>query len=208
MAVERKEGMSNEFPASHWLDVLKSTETADARWKEAVAALTAMGLRTVPALIDATGNEHPEVRRGAAKALHQTGPAIIPFLMKALRHENSLVREAAARGLYGFAPQAQRAIPALNDALKDSDAFVRQWVATALSSMAHHHGPIVKVAVPGLADLLTDEDFMVREWSAHALGFIGPDAVDALPALEAALGDDESSVKEAVADAIRRIKKE
>jgi HEAT repeat protein len=110
--------------------------TADDRWKEAVAALTVMGLRAVPALIDATGHEHPEVRRGAGTALHQIGPAIIPFLMKALRHEKSLVREAAARGLYGFAPQAQQAIPALTDALKDSDAFVRQWVATALSSMA------------------------------------------------------------------------
>jgi HEAT repeat protein len=66
----------------------------------------------------------------------------------------------------------------------------------------------VKVAVPGLAGLLKDEDFMVREWSAHALGFIGPAAVGALPALEAALHDDDSSVKEAVVDAIRRIKKE
>lgn len=171
---------SDNLPASHWLEMLATTETADERWKESVTALTSMGLLAAPALINATGHEHTEVRRGASTALHNIGPAIIPFLMKALKHENSLVREAAARGLYGFAPQAQKAIPALTDALKDSDAFVRQWVTTALQNLAHHFGPVVKVAVPGLADLLKDKDFMVREWAAHALGTIGAAAGAAL----------------------------
>jgi HEAT repeat protein len=199
---------SGDFPASHWLEVLKTTETADRQWKKAVNALAAMGLRAVPALIKATAHDNIEVSRGASKARHQIGPATLLFLMKALKHENSLVRETAARGLYGFAPKAQKAIPALTEALKDSDAFVRQWVATALGNLAHPFGPVVKVAVPGLADLLKDEDFMVRGWSAYALGFIGPAAEDALPALEAALHDDDSSVKETVADAIQRIKKD
>jgi HEAT repeat protein len=196
----------DNLSASDWLEALKTTETADRRWKRAVRALTAMGLPVVPALIEAMGDDHPEVSRGAGKALHKIGPAIIPFLIKALRHDNWLVREGAARGLYGFAPKAQKAIPALTDALKDSDTFVRQWAATALGNLAHHFGPVVKVAVSGLAGLLKDRDFVARECSAHALGFIGPAALDALPALEAALSDDDLSVKEAVADAIRRIK--
>jgi len=37
-----------------------------------------MGLRVAPALIDATGDDHPEVRRGASQALSKIGPAIIP----------------------------------------------------------------------------------------------------------------------------------
>ena len=185
------------------------TETADDRWKEAVAALAGMGLLAVPALIDATGDDHPEVRRGANTALRQIGPAIIPFLVKALRHEKSLVRESAARGLYGFAPQAQKAIPALTDALKDSDASVRQWVADRTREIwPITSGRSSRCPSQDWPDLLNDVDFMVREWSAHALGFIGPAAEDALPALEAALHDDDSSVKEAVADAIRRIKKD
>src|ERR1051325_3545377 len=181
--------------ASHWLDILKATETADRQWKQAVNALAAMGLRAVPALIDATGDDNPEVRRGASTALHKIGPATIPFLIKALRHDTPTVRESAARGLYGFAPKAQQAIPALTDALQDSDAFVRQWVATALQNLAHHFGPIVKGAVPGLADLLKDDDFMVREWAAHALGSIGAAAELAVPALQEALNDEVSSVK-------------
>jgi HEAT repeat protein len=165
-----------------------------------------MGLPVVPALIGAMGDDHPEVRRGAGKALHQIGPATIPFLIKALRHDNRRVREAAARGLYGFAPKAQKAIPALTEALKDSDAFVRQWVATALENLASIFGPVLKVAVPGLTDLLKDDDFMVREWAAHALGSIGDSAKAAIPELkEVALGDVEPSVKEAAASALDEI---
>src|SRR5206468_1926159 len=100
-----------------------------------------------------------------------------------------------------------QAIPALTGALKDADAFVRQWVATALESLARYFGPILKVAVPGLTDLLKDEDFVVREWAAHALGSIGAAAKSAKPALEAALEGAGPSVKEAVASALRDIQK-
>jgi HEAT repeat protein len=50
----------------------------------------------------------------------------------------------------------------------------------------------LEVAIPGLAELLRDEDFMVRMWAAHALGSIGPTAALAVPALEAALDDEDS----------------
>jgi HEAT repeat protein len=194
--------------ASAWLEALKTTEKADRRWKRAVSALAAMGLPVVPALIGATGDDHPEVRRGAGTALHKIGPAIIPFLMKALRHDNSLVREGAARLLYGFAPKAQQAIPALCEALRDSNAFVRQYVVAALGNLAYHFGPILKVAVPGLTDLLKDDAFVVRQWAAHALGSMGANAKAAIPALQAAaLEDVESTVKEAAASALGRIQK-
>jgi len=196
---------SREYSASHWLGVLKTTQTADRRWKKAVTALTSMGLRITPALIHATGDEHPEVRRGAAQALHKIGAGIIPFLMKALKHENSAVREAAARGLYGLAADAQTAIPALIDALGDADPLVRQWVATALQNLANHFGSILKPAVPALTHLLKDADALVRQWAAHALGAVGAEAHAASAALKAALKDDEPSVQEAAAQAIKEI---
>jgi HEAT repeat protein len=194
--------------ASAWLEALKTTETADRRWKRAVRALTAMGLPVVPALIEATGDDHPEVRRGASTALRKIGPAIIPFLIKALRHDNWLVRQTAARGLYGFAPKAQQAISSLCEALQDSHPFVRQYVVAALGNLAYSFGPILKVAVPGLTDLLKDDDFVVREWAAHALGSIGASATAAIPALKAAAtGDAEPTVKEAAASALGEIQK-
>jgi HEAT repeat protein len=198
----------DQLSANDWLEALKTTETADRRWKQTVRALTAMGLPVVPALIEATGDDHPEVRRGAGAALHKIGPAIIPFLMKALRHDNWLVRKEAALLLYGFAPKAQQAIPALCEALRDPDAFVRQWVATALERLASIFGSILKVAVPGLTDLLKDDDFVVREWAAHALGSIGASAKAAMPALKGvAMEDVEPTVKEAAASALGQIQK-
>src|SRR4051812_34525428 len=83
------------LPASHWLGALKTAETADRQWNNAVIALASMGLRVVPALIEATGSDHPEVRRGASQALNKIGPATVPFLIRALEHENHAVRQAA-----------------------------------------------------------------------------------------------------------------
>ena len=198
---------SGDYSASHWLEVLRTTEIADRRWKKAVKSLTEMGLRAVPALIEAEGDDNQTVCIGASKALQQIGPATVPFLIKALRHENPRIREIAARGLYGHAPNAQKAISALTDALQDSDAFVRKWIAVALEALAYHFGPILKVAVPGLSDLLKDEDWAVREWAAHALGSIGTVADAALPALQSALEDEEPVVRQAAAEALSKIQK-
>lgn len=198
---------SDRSPASQWLEALKKTKTADRQWKQAVGALSAMGLRVVPALIEATGDEHPAVRHGAGKALQSVGPTIVPFMVKALKHDNSLVRVTAAIMLYGFAIDAQIAIPALIDSLHDSDAFVRQWAATALERLAHYFGPIVKLAVPKLAGLMQDQDSVVRVWAAHALCSIGAAANSAVPALERALNDEDSWVREAAAMALQSIQK-
>jgi HEAT repeat protein len=194
--------------AGGWLEALRATETAGRRWGRAVSALAAMGLPAVPALIEATGDDHPGVRRGAIAALHQIGPATVPFLVKALRHDKWSVREAAARGLYGLAPQARQAIPALCEALRDADALVRQWAAAALGKVAYTFGPVLKVAVPGLTDLLGDDDSGVREWAARALGSVGAPAKAAIPALEEAAAEDaEPSVREAAAGALGQIRK-
>jgi HEAT repeat protein len=172
-----------------------------------VNALTRMGLRIAPVLIDAMGDDHPEVRRGAGHALHKLGPATVPFLIRALKHEKADVRERAARGLYDLAPHAQKAIPALTEALNDTDPFVRQWAVVAVGDLGYHFGPVLKVAVPGLAALLKDEDFTVREWAAMALGSIGAAAHAAIPALrEAANGEDEW-LKKAAVSSLREIER-
>lgn len=67
---------SDGFSVSHWLEILTTTQTADRQWKEAVKSLTEMGLRAVPVLIEATGDDNPEVRRGASQALHEIGLAM------------------------------------------------------------------------------------------------------------------------------------
>ena len=190
---------------SYWLRKLRKTETAEPTWKEAVAALVSIGEPAIPALIEAAGDESRSVRTGASTALRKMGPAKLPFLIKALKHENRKVREAAAQGLYGLGPEAAEAIPDLTEALQDTDAFVRQWAATALERIAHSLGPAVSIAVPGLIDLLREGDYMVREWAAHALGSIGSSAEAAIPSLTEALLDDVPSVRDAASDALDKI---
>jgi HEAT repeat protein len=52
---------------------------------------------------------------------------------------------------------------------------------------------------------LGDPGMIVRETAADALGYIGPRALSAVPALTAALGDPDADVREAAARALRAI---
>lgn len=191
----------------HWLEVLKTTETGDQQWNEAVKELSSLGLGAIPALIEAMGNENPDVRRGASRAIRSNGPAIIPFMIKALRNNNDRIRESATQMLYGLAPDARNAIPALTETLGDPNQFVRQWAATALERMGHLFGPLLNVAIPGLVKLLRDDDYVVRTWAAHAIGSIGNHAESAIPALENAKNDEDSDVAEAATEAIEAIRR-
>jgi HEAT repeat protein len=63
-----------------------------------------------------------------------------------------------------------------------------------------------KKAVPLLAEALTHEREFVRIEAAMALGKLGKAAASALPALEAATADHSEAVRDAVAEAIQKIK--
>ena len=73
-------------------------------------------------------------------------------------------------------------MPALLEALKDSDAGVRRSAAEALDGMRRK----AKSAVPALVQALKDSDVGVRRSAAYALVAIGPDA-KVVPALVEAL---------------------
>ena len=69
-----------------------------------------------------------------------------------------------------------RVVPALRNALHDSDPWVRQMAMRAVQKI----GPGASAAVPDLvAQLATAEDWV----AAGALGSIGPEAKAAVPAL-------------------------
>lgn len=91
-----------------------------------------------------------------------------------------------ALGLLG--PAAIDAVPALFEALKDTDASLRYWAALAL-------GEIDAVAIPVLIKALSDTDFCVRWGAASALGQFGPVAKDAVPALVERLNDSHEYVR-------------
>lgn len=82
-------------------------------------------------------------------------------------------------------PGAAPALPELVRALNDAVEYVRVPAADALGAM----GPAGRAAVRPLAErlLVKDEQGMTLVSVATALGNIGPDAREALPALEKTL---------------------
>jgi len=84
------------------------------------------------------------------------------------------------------------AIPALLNALKDSDPEVRQIVANAFGTI----GKASKLAIPALADLLSnDKEVKVRRSAAVALLGLGQLSISELPALRKAMKDSDKIVR-------------
>jgi HEAT repeat protein len=133
------------------------------------------------------------------------------------KHEK--LRIAAIQVLGLFLPEAAVAVPDLVDALLDGDQLVRWHTACALGQI----GPAAKAAVPALIDVLRSKPAAcndavrtapgvltlppgaVQVMAAGALGRIGPDAIDAVPALVEALDDRDPDLRFAAAGALEGI---
>ena len=112
---------------------------------------------------------------------------------EAFRRDTALKR----RLVEAFGAAGAPAVPALIQALGDSNSAVRAVAAWALGDLGDPR------AVPALIQALGDSDRDVRRAAAEALGAIGdPQAV---PALIKALGDSDRAVRRAAAEALVKI---
>jgi HEAT repeat protein len=160
----------------------------------------------------------------------------VPALVDALKRGEVEVRKAAANlFLQLSADEYRSAVPALTEALKDPDGYVRFRSAVALM----HVGPEARAALPALSAMLKDEwgtnrqwaavaagmigkqkelipplreglktpsDGALRRYAAQALGRLGPEAEAAAADLTGALKDGDEGVRTAAADALKRIR--
>jgi hypothetical protein len=147
-----------------------------------------------------------------ANVFFYIGSNSIPDAMALMKHHSPTVRRSAAWGISALRRQsraANQAIPALIEALSDSDRMVRFDAALSLVEM----GPDASNAVPALGKVVAysgvgpqkNELFYVRAIAARALGKIGPVASNALPALKAALVEPSPYLRGVAAVAIWRI---
>jgi len=106
------------------------------------------------------------------------GPAAIPALTDVLKvkHEQS---RFVAEALGNMGPEANAAVPQLQELLDDKDGLVRQAAAEALGKI----GVVAQTAIPQLTKLLHDEDLHIRVAAADALGKMGPEAKTAVAPL-------------------------
>lgn len=150
------------------------------------------------------------IRTEAVEALSQhIGPHAglqIGALVEALRDELPSVRLGATRALAELGPRGFPAIPGLIHLSQwDHDPAVRVHAAVAIWKIDRRD----RIAVPVLVRSLREPDECLRWVAADCLGDIGADAVDAAPALQAALKDTYRTplVKQALELARERIER-
>src|ERR1700741_2536070 len=113
----------------------------------------------------------------------------------ALKSSDSLERRLAAHALAEIGRTAREAaVPALTEALRDSESFVRVWAAAALARVE----PENPDAIPALIAGTRDGIYFVRSLAAWHLGRLGPrhpGIEAAVPELRELLNDNDPSTR-------------
>lgn len=182
----------------------------------AVAVIRQMGPKAKEIIGDLAlelKDDDPQHRREAAFALAAIGPDAkdaTPFLIEVLTNdEEPSVRHAAIYAIGKIGPDAAAAKDALSKNMESDDKFTKMASVWALLQIQPTDKAIHVVALPLLIGAVENAEIdRVRYEAAAALGNIGAAALPAVPVLEkAAANDDSSMVREAAKEAIEKIKK-
>ena len=151
----------------------------------AVQALGTFGSASVPSLIEFLAHTDKYVRRNAVWSLNKLGQHALPALStlcQALRDADPRTASGAAQVLGNFGVAAVSAVPALVEAMRGTNVVLCRLAAKALSQIG-------RGALPSLILHLKHHDPFVRGEAAMALGWMGPDAEEAVPSLIELLGE-------------------
>jgi HEAT repeat protein len=176
-------------------------------------------------------DRYAEVRRNAAAMAGYYADArngLVPALIKALDDKDipetigqASVAELAASSLGTAKGMGKQALPALIKKVKKGDEPVRFAAVSALGYMGRLDKSMVPAVLPTLLSVLKDKKYVVKDkrrrpsirgLAAGVIGFIGPEAKEAVPALlavlrEKDLGDAKTAhyIRNNVIDALRDI---
>ncbi len=201
-SVEQERGLSN---------LLNKLEDASLAVHDPVVdALVRLGPMAVSPLIERLTHKDARVRTRAAIALGRIGPparGALTALLHASVDSLNEVRPAARKALEQIDPSWPNqegivgVIPVLTAKLGDGKTPVAQAAAEVLTRMG-------ALAVPGLIAVLEDSAPGSEPrwmWAARALGWLGPEARNAVPALIRRLASEKTFVMEAILEALGRI---
>ena len=180
-------------PVKSWAKLAASRDPS------ATAALKALGSNAVPDLIKLLRTQDSSIHQGLRSLVPE-----LPLRLRGLalkRIELPFAAEArgeAARSLGIIGPEARAAVPALAQALQDTNHQVCYDAANAMARIG-------KDSVPALTDALRMPDPNRRHSVIAALAEIGPEAETAVPALIEQLKDPDPNIREAIAYALPRI---
>jgi HEAT repeat protein len=207
-------------------DALNADPAPAVRAKAAEVYRGAPEAVAVPALLTALKDPHPDVRRQAILAV-STFQRLLDFdrLTPLLKDPDPGVRLAAASSLARMKRNIHVVIPAVADALNDDDSAVREAALSTLLDFGEAAsktlvssqdwrervhaeyalialGPKAAAAVPALAALTKSSEVLSRRAAVRVLASIGNDA--SVPALVAALEDEDTDVRTTALDALKR----
>ncbi len=184
--------------------LLKMLPTADAETRARVltvfAGIGPQARAALPEVRNRLKDGDAPVRAAAVTALGkiENPPERLPALLAALDDPALPVRKAAARELALLGDKARDATGKLTPLLQRDDE--RDFAFDALRQ-------ILPRSVPDLVTMLGDRDLTVKIFATQRLARLGPDAHDAIPALEAILQSRErEELKRSVTEALKRIK--
>ncbi|MFH1742362.1 MAG: M56 family metallopeptidase [bacterium] len=164
----------------------------------------------IPFLIESVTDEARNVRTHALLALGEIGLSeedVTPGLTAAFQGSEWNERKMAAEALGRMGPKARAALPALIEALGDDQWMVRELAAKSLARMVGRMGEDVSIAVSPLIKAIEDKNWPVRLQAAVALGWMGPVAKEAVPALRKAQEDANKQVRDVAGVALQNIKR-
>lgn len=150
---------------------------------------------SVPELLKLLGSPDPEVKNTAITSLGEIGPAAKaaePALLDILKTSEGKTRNAAVFALSKIG--SEKAIPLIKKyaAAPGDDERLQLVCAWALVRNNPHDPETVKAALPGLTKALSDERPLVRREAANAISLMGSQAKSAIPALTAALKEEQN----------------
>jgi HEAT repeat protein len=162
----------------------------------------------VDAIVGLLDDPNPQTQEEALIALAKIGPAAkaaVPALDKALSEREGAACYGVAYALGRIGPDAAAAAPALLKTLASKDAsvaLISAWALVQIHPAAKDHAAkIVPIAIEGLASSAVEERLVAIE----TLADLGSLAKSAAPALEKAQQDEDKTVRQAAAAALKAI---
>lgn len=186
----------------------------------------------VPQLVELAKTGDETARLGALQALGNIGQgldSVLPTIYEATRSENRDLRLAAIIALSKAERDDAKLLPVITDALKDESGRVRRVGAEAVKRLGDRAlamapqlfsmlerdternvalAALREMSVrdlPRLVTALQNKDSSVRIFACNSLAKMGPDAKDALPALEKVAAAESEIVRVAAKKAIEKI---
>lgn len=185
---------------------------------ETLASFDPLAKPAVPLMLKCMAEDNP-MASAALRALDDMKAdhaRIIPVLRKHLDSGDFATRVWAATELGRFGPEAKSAVSSLIEAARPANHNLRTVIYLALLRIdpvaANLNARALDVAPPDpgfiglLIKSLADQNPETRCAAADCLGEYGSDAGLAVPALRAALGDKDKSVREAAGIALKSIR--